>query len=292
MPRLIVGVILIALLSACAGGGSATQKFIRDDNYTIPKQIRYSFTVTNTSNQLQESAKFWTYLPISQTAHQKVLKVSANYPYQEKHDKLGNSSIHFDLKSIPPYGSRIVSVTVDLMMSERSVSAALENPSRFTSRENNIESDDARIVALATSLMNESTPLMAKNGFDWVAQNINSDGYHAEDHGAVYAFEARKGDCTEFSNLLTAIYRAQQIPARVMGGYVFEGNGIASATDYHNWSEFYFDGAWHISDAQKGHFVEKQSDYVAMRLISTNDNEEMPAQRFSFVGKNLKVEMN
>lgn len=297
MPRLIglVACVLAALLSGCGGGGASRPNVTGagdDARYPAPKQIRYSFTLTNSTGKLLEKPKFWTYLPIPVTSHQKVKKITTNYPYREQRDELGNSIIHFDLKDIPPYGARIVTITVDLLMSDRPVPMSGGDNARFLSREPFIESDDKRITALAAQLHDESTPNMARKDYEWVAKNVKSEGFIAEDRGALYALEKHKGDCTEFAYLLTALYRAQQIPARAMGGYAFDGNGIMKPMDYHNWSEFYLDGAWHVADAQKGAFADKQTDYVGMRVIATGGPEAVASQRFSFAGEGLRVEMN
>lgn len=282
------------ILTGCAGSvpSPAVLKAEVEDSYRIPKQIRYSFTLSNTTGNLLENTKFWTYLPVPQTSHQKVKKIVANYPYQEKRDELGNSSIYFEFKDIPPYGSKIVSITADLMMAERPVDMPVVDRTRFLSREPFIETDNVRITALATQLQGESAAIMAQKDYEWVAHNIASEVYVAEDRGAVYAIENRKGDCTEFSYLLTALYRAQKIPARPIGGYAFNGNGVMRASDYHNWTEFYLNGAWHIADAQKGAFAEKQTDYVAMRIIASGGAAAVASQRFSYAGEGLRVEMN
>lgn len=285
----------LCILSGCAGLGSSepgAMSFGVDGNYKVPKQIRYSFTLTNTTGKLLEKTQFWTYLPVPRTSHQKVKKVIANYPYQEKRDELGNNSIYFELKDIPPYGTKVVSITVDLLMSDVPVSMSVGDRTRFLSREPFIQSDDSRIVALATQLHGDTPAVMAQKDYEWVAQNLISEGYIAEDRGAAYAIETRKGDCTEFSYLLTALYRAQQIPSRALGGYVFSGNGVMKATDYHNWTEFYLGGTWQIADAQKGAFVSKQTDYVAMRVIATGEAVAVASQRFSYVGEGLRAEMN
>lgn len=284
----------LLLLSGCAGSVTSTSIFKAevDDVYRLPKQIRYSFTLSNATGKLLENTKFWTYLPVPQTSHQKVKKIIANFPYQEKRDELGNNSIYFEFKDIPPYGKKIVSITADLMMSDRPSAMPVGDRARFLSREPFLETDDVRITVLAKQFQGESAAVMAQKDYEWVAQNVKSESYIAEDRGAAYAIENRKGDCTEFSYLLTALYRAQQIPARAMGGYAFNGNGVMKATDYHNWTEFYLDGVWHIADAQKGAFVEKQTDYVAMRIITTGGEAAVASQRFSYAGEGLRVEMN
>lgn len=298
MPQLIlasVAYLALFLLSGCAGSTSSMLGAMDaggDGNYKVPKQIRYSFTLSNATGKLLENPQFWTYLPVPLTSHQKVKKIVANYPYKEKRDELGNSAIFFELKDIPPYGTRIVSITVDLMMSDRPVAVSVGDRTRFLSREPYVESDDSRIMALATQLRGESAATMAQNDFEWVAKNIISESYIAEDRGAAYAMETRKGDCTEFSYLLTALYRAQQIPARAMGGYAFSGNSVVKAMDYHNWTEFYLDGAWQIADAQMGVYVNRQTEYVAMRVIATGGVAALASQRFSYAGEGLRVKMN
>lgn len=264
----------------------------QDGYYQIPKQIRYSFSVSNTTGKLLEKAQFSTYLPVPLTSHQKVTKVIANYPYKETRDELGNSTINFDLNDIPPYGTKIVSVTVDLLMSDRAVAMVVGDRNNFLSREPYIETDDFQIVMLASQLREDSIDMMARNDYEWVAKNIVAENYIAEDRGAAFAIKNRKGDCTEFSYLLTALYRVQQIPARAIGGYVFAGNGVMRAMDYHNWTEFYMNGAWQIADSQNRNFIEKQTNYVAMRTIVTGGVSAVSSQRFSTVGDGLRVEMN
>ncbi len=299
MPWLIrvAAYLVLSFLASCAGSNASKMSAVNaemdgDGYYRVPKQIRYSFTLSNTTGKLLEKPQFWTYLPVSKTTHQKVMKIEANYPYQVKRDNYGNNSIHFDMKDIPPYGSRIVSVTVDLLMSDQPVAMPVGERESFLAREPYIETDDDRIVALAAKLHDESAAVMVQKDYGWVAKNIASESYIAEDRGAAYAMETRKGDCTEISYLLTALYRAQQIPARAIGGYVFSGNGIMKAMDYHNWTEFYLDGAWQIADAQKGVLADKQTDYVAMRVIATGESAALASQRCSHAGEGLRVEMN
>jgi len=299
VPRLILAFtacLILFFLSGCAGNPSVVLSGAMDAGedgiYRLPKQIRYSFTLSNSTGKLLETSQFWTYLPVPVTSHQKVKKITANYPYKVKRDELGNSAIYFELKSIPPYGTRIVSITVDLLMADQPAPMPVGDRARFLSREPYIESGDSRIIALAAQLHDESGAAMVQKDYEWVAKNIKSESYIAEDRGAAYAMETRKGDCTEFSYLLTALYRNQQIPARAIGGYVFSGNGIVKAMDYHNWAEFYLDGVWQIADAQKGVFMNKQMDYVAMRVIATEGVAALSSQRFSFAGEGLRVEMN
>jgi len=298
MPRLIsvLAIVISSLLGAgCAGlmdGSRESQVAERYGPYHIPKQIRYSYTLRNTTGQLLEKAQFWTYAPVPQTSHQKVQKIKANLPYRSLRDDLDNEMLHFEIASIPPYGAVIVSITVDLLVSESPVGMSAGRTDRFTRPEAHIESDDVRIADLARSLSDKRPEAGARKAYDWVAEHLFTETYVAEDRGALYALQNKTGDCTEFSYLLTALYRSQQVPARPIGGYVFSGNGIVKAVDYHNWTEFYTDGAWQIADAQKRAFRDKQADYVAMRRIVSGAENPFNTQRFSFAGAGLEVSMN
>ena len=58
--------------------------------------------------------------------------------------------------------------------------------------------------------------------------------------GALYAFKERRGDCTEYMSLATAVFRVNNVPARAVAGFVVEeGSAVLSSGDYHNWTEFY-----------------------------------------------------
>ena len=91
-------------------------------------------------------------------------------------------------------------------------------------------------------------------------------GYLADDLGALSALEHRRGDCTEYADLVVALARANGIPARMVGGYVTDRDCGPRPQDYHNWAELYHEGAWRVVDAQKGICLEQGSQYVAFRI--------------------------
>jgi hypothetical protein len=260
--------------------------------YTITKQIRYSFTLQNKTNQLLPHAQFWTYAPVPHTSHQWLEKVSASQPFHVSRDGMGNEILHFEFENIAPYAAKIVSITADLKMAD-AASAMEDRPSeRFLRAEPYIESDDAKLIKVARDFHDSSAVGTMKHAYTWVAGNLKTETYVPEDRGASYALVTRKGDCTEFAYLLTALGRANQVPSRPVGGYVFKGNAIVKAPDYHNWMEFYADNHWQIADAQKHVFMQGQTDYVAMRVIAVTGEEPIASQRFSYAGEGLEVVMN
>lgn len=303
MQRLVsplVVFVLTGVLAGCAattlpgtqGVASTQTENMAPAPYTMTKQIRYSFTLQNKTNQLLPRAQFWTYAPVPRTSHQWLEKVSASQPFHVSRDGLGNEILHFEFENIAPYAAKIVSITADLKMADTPSSMEDRPSERFLRAEPYIESDNSKLIEVARDFHDASVVETMKRAYTWVAGNLKTETYVPEDRGASYALTARKGDCTEFAYLLTALGRANQVPSRPVGGYVFKGNAIVKAPDFHNWTEFYADNRWQIADAHKHAFMQGQSDYVAMRVIAVTGEEPIASQRFSYAGEGLEVVMN
>ena len=85
--------------------------------YEIARQIRYSFTIQNTTGQLIENAVFRAWAPAKQTPTQLCKGIDASDPFRILADDLGNQVLEFELHDFPPYGNRLISITADLLMS-------------------------------------------------------------------------------------------------------------------------------------------------------------------------------
>jgi len=278
---------------AAPSGGHTTEIPTGSLAYSTPKQIRYGFTLQNTTARVLDKTSFRAYAPVRQTSTQLVRKISASHPYKMTTDALGNQIMHFEFENLPPHGTKVITVTVDLSMATAAAPMSVGEASMFLQPERYIEADDPQIVSLANTVRRGHTVDSAQRAYEWVATNLKADTYIPDDRGARYALTQRHGDCTEYAYLFTALARANGIPTRVMGGYVFEGNAIVKAPDYHNWAEFYSDGAWHVADPLKRNFVQHTSDYVAMRLISTKVKNALGnSHRFSYSSEDLRVSMN
>jgi hypothetical protein len=261
--------------------------------YAVPKQIRYGFTLQNTTARTLNKTSFHTYAPVRQTSNQLVKKITASHPYRLSTDDLGNQILHFEFNDLPSHGTKVVTITIDLLMAQVAVPMSTGEKSLFLAPEPYIESDDAHIRLLAKTLQSNAPVDSAQRVFEWVAGNLKTEMYIPDDRGARYALEQRHGDCTEYAYLFTALNRANGIPTRAIGGYVFEGNAIVKAPDYHNWAEFYADGAWHVVDPLKRNFLRNAPDYVAMRVISTKVKNALGnSHRFSYASGELRVSMN
>ena len=269
----------------------ASNRFQSD--YSIPRQIQYQFTLQNKTNRLVTNAEFWAHAPVKQTPTQHCSQIESSYPHELIADSFGNQILYFTFDEFPPYATSIIAVKTELLLSNTLNSLATPDLQTFLSPEKYIESDNPELHRLAQTLKAATPFKTAENIFNWVAGNIRYAGYLQKARGALYALQNKKGDCTEFMYLFAALCRANNIPARGIGGYICTQNRILKPGDYHNWAEFYLDGAWRISDPQNKVFMKDQANYIAMRLINASTDSSLSQfNKFRFEGAGLQVKMN
>ena len=259
----------------------------------IPRQIQYSFTLQNKTNHLLKKAEFWTYAPVKQTSTQLCDNIKSSHPYKLITDDLGNHVLHFTLNDFPPYATKIIQIKARVLLSDKPVTEAVRDIKPYLKAEKYIESDDPVLFNTAKKLTASSNLKTAENIFRWVVGNVRYAGYLSKERGALYALSHKKGDCTEFMYLFTALCRAVKIPARCIGGYITKESSILKPGYYHNWAQFYEDGAWRISDPQNKVFMKENSNYIAIRIIKRpQDNPMLQFNRFRVQGEGLEVKMN
>jgi len=280
----VIGVIVLSILM---------KPRLAQPTYPVSRHIQYAFTLNNKTNSVIKNAGFRACAPVSKTATQKCSGLESSHPYRLITDDLGNQVLNFSFKDIPPFATKIISIKADLLLSDSANPIPVTGLQPFLRPERYIESDDPDICRLARKL-NASNPLKtAENIFRWVAGNVQYSGYLKNARGALYAFRNKMGDCTEFMYLFVALCRANEIPARCIGGYVCLEDRILNPGDYHNWAEFYEDGIWRIVDPQNKVFMKSQSNYIAMKVIEESPDNPMPQfSRFRVKGTGLKARMN
>ena len=293
--------IVIAAIIFCFAAASITT--IQSDNgdaakieggeYSISRQIQYSFTLQNKSNQLLKQAELWTFAPVKQTATQRCLSLQSNYPHKLLTDDSGNQVLHFTFENLAPYGFRVVTIKANLLLSANANPIPSGPWPRNLKPQKYIESDHPAINRLAHKLQTPDASKTIEKTFHWVADHVRYSGYAGKDRGALYALKHKQGDCTEYADLFVALCRANGIAARPIGGYVCPQSGILKAREFHNWGEFYEDGTWKLADPQNGVLMQNGADYIAMRIIHASEDDPMgPYYRFRFKGEGLKVRMN
>lgn len=245
----------------------------KEAEYNIERTLKYSFTITNPTNKFVKQSSMWVYIPVKETSTQKFISVEASHDYQLIEDKLGNQKLNFYLRDIAPYGSKILSIEVRVNMSGRPNNASVNDLALYLKSEKYIESENEGIVNLASALRRSNDSSTVEAIYTWVVENMEYKGFVSEDRGALFALEHGEGDCTEYAYLATALARALDLPSRSVAGFAYSENAIVAAKDYHNWSEIMFDKKWWLLDAQKEVVMEKFADYIAMRIISTDEGD-------------------
>ncbi|MHC5075896.1 MAG: transglutaminase-like domain-containing protein, partial [Planctomycetota bacterium] len=100
---------------------------------------------------------------------------------------------------------------------------------------------------------------------------------------AVYACDARTGNCTDFHSYFIALCRSVGIPARfAIGAAIPSARNEGGVDGYHCWAEFYTDGRWWPVDISEGDKCSSLSTYYF---------GHHPANRIEFSrGRDLVVE--
>lgn len=254
------------------------------------RTIRLSFDIQNTRSQLIPSAEFWTYAPRAATPDA-AATVQANYPYTELSDDLGNRILHFTFSNIPPYASKTLALQFDLPLQGTALPS--DPPvERFLLPDPLVEMGDTEFIKAAPTFMETGNRATAQRIQDWIVSNIKPDAYSPRDLGALHALTTRKGDCTEMALLFVALCRMHGVPARAVSGYVCDRNRIVTASDYHDWAEFYDGKAWQIADPNRQVFSSLAVGYVPMRISGATNSPLQSFPRFRFEGQDLAVKMN
>jgi len=262
--------------------------------YAIERQIRYSFTLENTLNSTLKEGGLWVSIPLEQTATQWCLNVKASDECELTTNSFGNRVLHFTVE-LPPYGSRIVSITADLKLADKpqSINKQFENSVSESDKKTTIENRQSKVTEIAGNLKGANPSATARNIYQWVADNLKYSGFHAANRGALWALRNRKGDCTEYAALFTALCRANGIPARMLSGFVCPKSMILKPYSLHDWAEFYDGSIWVMADPEQKNFNVRQANYIAFKILEQADPDQaVPLSLFRFEGPGLTVRMD
>lgn len=108
-----------------------------------------------------------------------------------------------------------------------------------------VESDDPKVVAVAKRLRGKQPPELVRQATRTVLDELSFGGFSPTALGASKALEQKRGDCSEYSDLLVALLRARQVPARHVQGFTTDWTD----TPKHSWVEAHVKGTgWTMLD--------------------------------------------
>lgn len=243
------------------------------------KTLLYTFSLKNTSHDFLQGVKFDVLLPL-------VIKNNQRIYSNESTGQQSQDNIKRFVKDVPPYGTKVVSFTLEIDKNNISQSDNVDERNYLTESQY-IQISDPSIQTLANQLRAETPELTAKNIYNWLINNIVSESYSPESRGALHTLNSKVGDCTEFTYLFVALARANGIPSRgVRGLYIPQQAMVVNPMDYHDWAEFYDGNHWVLVDAQKQIFNDSYADYLIINWFSESNNE---TKRFNVSDERISV---
>lgn len=290
---LVVGLIAIVPLVAVAEEPENPDNVRHDGltSYSIERTFRYSFTIRNSGGDRVDDATLRVFAPVERTPTQLATRLDASEKFEIVTDSRGNRTLELSV-DLPPYGSKVISIESEVRFTSDPLPSPAVPDDRYLRSERFVEVDAPEIQALAQSFGSGTPEAIARQAYEWVAENIAMRGYVAEDRGAFHALRARAGDCTEAMYLFMALVRARGIPARSVEGFVTRGSGVLRAEELHNWAEYHAAGRWRLADPNQEVFgVSPDRQYLAMRVSLGAGTPEGLVRRFAISRDPLRVHM-
>jgi len=265
----VLGLLLLLIISAFYFI-SRSQKHssnTSEQNYLIAKHIRWRYKVENTTQNELNDVQIKLHTPLAITASQKLDSLTLPEGFSTTVDEYGNNIATLAINSLNPYQVKHLDMRANLLLALSAQDISQSDPQAFLTSTRKIEADHPEIKKLANRLADQKKLTTVKNYYQWVADNLEFSGHVSEDLGALYALEKKSGDSTEYAYLLAALCRANNIPARVIAGYVYAEDAVLRNTAMHNWVEIYIENKWQIADPLKRRFMQKADEYLAFRVV-------------------------
>lgn len=232
-------------------------------------------------------AKLWLPLATSDTFQRvAVEKIIAPEHFREldEHD-YGNKVLF--LNASPADSGKTIEIRYRVKRFEKAEYAVREPPPQKYLNPENLVPTNETFRAIAEKLTRGKTTDLARARalYDYVIESVRYARYgNGWGHGdAVYACDARSGNCTDFHAYFIALAREIGIPARfAIGAAIPSERNDGGIDGYHCWAEFFADGKWIPVDVSEANKNSSLTDYYF---------GHHPANRFELSkGRDLVVE--
>jgi transglutaminase-like putative cysteine protease len=234
--------------------------------YAVHQQL----TLVNDGKGQPEKQNLWVALIRDFPPYQE-LKSMEVYPsnYQVVVDEFGNHYAEFDFSGQPAGTTQMVKMDYRVAVNELSYDLSAcqgELPQDFIQPELHIESANPQIMALAKDLSRgKGTVCQQERAFYEYIGNTLVYTYNGLNWGAQAALGPMGADCTEYTDLLVALSRAQGVPARYFEGLLYLDTGTdAIAKMEHAWPDVYMPAVgWVALDPTLGRPLGNRDMYFA-----------------------------
>jgi transglutaminase-like putative cysteine protease len=253
----------------------------------IRERDRFEFFYRATLPEITGAARMW--LPLADTdSYQAVEIISINAPGKQsilKEREHGNRVLFLELG--PEDGGKKLEIRYQVQRLEKTAYAApAPDRGKYLDPECLVPTDENfRQIAAQVVEGKKGDLVRARALYDHVIDRMRymkyGNGWGKGD--AVYACNARTGNCTDFHSYFIALARSVGIPARFAIGAAIPSERNEGGVDgYHCWAEFFAEGKWWPVDISEG---DKYAN------LATYYFGHHPANRFEFSrGRDLVVE--
>jgi transglutaminase-like putative cysteine protease len=219
----------------------------------------FEFIYRVTLPEIPQAARIWLPLPASD-GYQAVRVRSMRLAGRERKlkDRVHGNEVRF-LELGPEDGKKVLELRYAVTRREKGpYAAARPTGGPFLGAERKVPLNETFGKIVAEVLAGKRGELVrARALYDHVIDRMRymkyGDGWGQGD--AVYACDARTGNCTDFHAYFIALARTAGIPARfAIGAAIPSDRNNGGIDGYHCWAEFYADGKWwpvDISEADK-----------------------------------------
>ena len=277
-------VLLIAVLSGCVRqpgpalrASTAESERLEASTTTVLGTVEYevleTLTVTNKGPGQPSKHNLWMALIQDIAPYQTVASIDITPDsYRLVSDEYGNNYAEFDLADMEPGAAVPIEIRYRVAVNELSYDLSGcegELPVFFTDSELHVESGNPQILELARELSKgQSTACGRVEAFYNHIGDHLVYSYNGANWGAQAALGPMGADCTEYASLMTALSRAEEIPARYLEGIRILNEGAEQdALMEHAWLEVYLPGiGWTPMDPTLGRSSLSREAYFAYAL--------------------------
>ena len=247
--------------------GNDTAAVVLDSiEYEVVEQL----TIVNEGPGLPSKQNLWIAIITDVYPYQEVLSMEITpVDFQINVDENGNQYAEFDLSNMPTGSSIPIELKYVVKVNELAYNLSNcegERPDAFTQAELHIESNNVQIKSLADGLAKnlDTTCEQVRAFYDHVGDSLVYS-YNGGDWGAQAALGEMGADCTEYADLMIALNRASEIPARYFEGLYYAGEEVnPEARTEHAWLDVYLPGTgWTAMDPTLGRSSQNRDEYFA-----------------------------
>ncbi len=232
----------------------------------ITGRDEFEFLYKATLPEISGTAHMWIPLPSSdsfQTVEVKSIKAPGEQQILQEH-KYGNRILFLRLGAED--SGKTIAIRFQIRRLEKGVYASQTTaPEQYLEAERLVPADERfRSIAEEVVKGKKGDLVRARAIYDHVIDHMRymkyGSGWGKGD--AVYACDAKTGNCTDFHSYFIALSRAVGIPARfAIGAAIPSERNNGGIDGYHCWAEFYTDGRWWPIDISEGDKCSSLSTY-------------------------------